>query len=89
MTTTSAEHDLKTLIQSFHPIIVVETLEEDRLRSQLGQVASDLDAPLFVWTATRGLARWPGLKGFTKTETALSALRHIETLTVDGIFCRS
>ena len=30
MTTGSAVHDLKTLILSFHPVIAIETVEEDR-----------------------------------------------------------
>ncbi len=33
MTTGSSIHDLKTLILSFHPLIVMETVEEERARS--------------------------------------------------------
>lgn len=51
----SCIHDLKTLILSFHPVIVMETVEEERVKSLLQAVAKELDLPLYEWTITQGL----------------------------------
>ncbi len=53
-------HDLKTLVLSRHPAIVVETPEEKRLDELLGAVARDLGLAQFAWTVTKGLVRLPG-----------------------------
>jgi PmbA protein len=43
-------HDIRSLVLSYHPVIVVETVEEDRVCSLLGTVADSLDMPLFEWS---------------------------------------
>ncbi len=45
------------LVRSRYPLIVVDTVEEDRLRELLGRTAIRLDLTLFNWTRTRGLVR--------------------------------
>ncbi|MFQ5515129.1 MAG: AAA family ATPase [Myxococcota bacterium] len=86
----SPSHELRTLIVSFHPLIAIETAEEDRVRSILRQAATELSMGLFEWSVTRGLRRTErgGVLGacMLKTEQPLGALRHIEGLTVEGIY---
>jgi len=55
-----AAHDLQALIQSRHPIITIDTVEEERVDNLLGIVASGLHMPLFTWTVTHGLQRAGG-----------------------------
>jgi hypothetical protein len=81
----SAVHELKTLVLSFHSLLAVETVEEDRVRSLLIEVASDLRLPFYEWSVTEGLRR---LRGATvdMTQDALTMLRHIERLDGDGVY---
>ena len=37
----SAAHELKTLVLSFHSLLTIETVEEERVRSLLIEVAND------------------------------------------------
>ena len=37
-------HDIKALVQSFHPLIVIETIEEKRARALLLAAAAHCDA---------------------------------------------
>ncbi len=80
-------HELKTLILSYHPAIAAETAEEPRLQSLLKTAAAELELPLFTWSIADGLARTPSKHALlASTNAPLLALRHIEDLTVDGIF---
>ena len=67
-TPSTSIHDIKTLILSFHPVVVIETVEEDRVISLLSQVAAQLSLPFFHWSITRGLVRFPGKTSLYKTE---------------------
>ncbi|MDP1570149.1 MAG: AAA family ATPase [Vicinamibacterales bacterium] len=80
-------HDIKTLVRSMHPLVVIETVEEERVDALLAAVARDLELPLFTWTITTGLAR----EGATTlpihgTADPLVLLKHLRSLTVRGIF---
>ena len=79
-------HDLKTLVRSMHPVVVVETAEEERLDELLRALAADLRLPLFTWTVTRGLQRIDGTGAIHGTADPRTLLRHLSTLTVAGIF---
>ena len=85
MSRASTVHELKTLISSYHPLLAIETVEEDRVRSLLIEVASELSLPLFEWSLASGISR---LRGVTidGTEDALAALKHIEQIGDDAIF---
>ena len=48
MAPADAANDLKALIQSRHPVITIDTVEEERVDNLLQTVAS---TPLFTWTA--------------------------------------
>src|SRR5712692_3694938 len=81
----SAVHELKTLVLSFHSLLAVETVEEERIRALLMEVATDLRLPFYEWSVTEGLRR---LRGATidMTQDALTALRHIDRLDGDAIY---
>ena len=79
-------HELKTLITSMHPVATVESAEEERLEELLRAVAAELRLPMFTWTVTRGLQRIDGQGMIHGTSNPLILLRHLATLTVEGIF---
>ncbi|HQR14797.1 MAG TPA: AAA family ATPase [Nitrospira sp.] len=80
-------HDLRTLIRSCHPLIVIETVEEDRVMTLLQSVAAQERMPLFEWSITRGLTRAEEGPGLSKlTATPLAVLQHLHGLTVEGMF---
>jgi hypothetical protein len=79
-------HDLKSLVLSFHSLIAVETVEEERVRALVAEVATDLRLPLFEWSVTSGFGRrhGPRVEG---TEDVLRALQHIDNVEqTDAIF---
>ncbi len=86
MIQSTSVHDLKTLILSFHPVIVIETVEEERVQSLLAAVADQVMQPLFEWSVTRGLKRASDHALIGQTADPLALLRHISGLTVTGIF---
>jgi hypothetical protein len=86
----SSLHDIKTLVSSFHPLIVIESSEEERVGSILSSAASQLRMTLFDWSVTRGLRRRdPQAQPqgrIVKTEHPLGALKHIEGMTLEAIY---
>ncbi|MEC4889079.1 MAG: AAA family ATPase [Nitrospira sp.] len=87
MALSTSVHDLRTLIRSFHPLIVIETVEEDRVSSLLQSVSAQERMPLFEWSITRGLTRQEDGPTLSKmTATPLALLQHVQGLTVEGIF---
>ncbi|HSN03830.1 MAG TPA: AAA family ATPase [Nitrospira sp.] len=87
MALSTSVHDLRTLIRSFHPLIVIETVEEDRIASLLQSVSAQERLPLFEWSITRGLTRQEEGPTLSKmTATPLALLQHLQGLTVEGIF---
>jgi MoxR-like ATPase len=81
-----AAHDLKALVQSRHPIVTIDTSEEERVDNLLRTVASELHMPLFTWTVTHGLQRVDGEGPVYGTTNPQMLVRHLATLTVQGIF---
>ena len=57
MALATSVHDLRTLIRSCHPLIVIETVEEERVLALLQSVAAQERMPLFEWSITKGLTR--------------------------------
>lgn len=80
-----AVHDLRSLVRSFHSLIAIETVEEDRVRAMLSEVAAELQLPLFEWSVASGFRRGHGLV-IGDTFEALAALRHIESMNGDAIY---
>jgi hypothetical protein len=82
----SVLHDLKTLVQSMHPVVTIESAEEERVENLLRALAADMRLPLFTWTITRGLQRVDGQGMIHGTADPLTLLRHLATLTVRAVF---
>jgi len=74
----TAVHDLKSLVQSFHSLIVIETVEEERVRALIAEVAGDLRLPLYEWSVSAGFNHLHG-SAVEGTQDALSMLKHIHT----------
>ncbi len=80
------KHDeLRLLINSRHPIITVETPEEERLESLLLDVATELGVPLYEWSVTTGLAKAHGAPLYN-TDNPEQALSNVALIQGDGIF---
>ncbi len=80
------KHDeLRLLINSRHPIITVETAEEERLEAMLLDVAAELSVPLYEWSVTTGLAKVHGAPMYN-TDNPDQALSNIALIQGDGIF---
>jgi SpoVK/Ycf46/Vps4 family AAA+-type ATPase len=79
-------HDLRTLILSFHPLIAIDTLEEQRARELLRAAARDLGMPLFEWTVTRGLYQDPDGRPIHGSTKPVTLLQHLGGLTLEAIF---
>jgi hypothetical protein len=87
MALATSVHDLRTLIRSSHPLIVIETVEEERVLALLQSVAAQERMPLFEWSITRGLTRHDEGQTINKmTATPLAVLQHLNGLTVEAIF---
>ena len=86
MSLSTSIHDIKTLILSFHPVIVMETVEEDRVFSLLRSTALELEMPLFEWSITQGLIRAPGVSSMYGTADPLSLLGTLEGMDTQSIF---
>ena len=79
-------HELKTLIASMHPVVTIDSLEEERVESLLRAVGAELKMPLFTWTVTKGLQRIDGQGQVHGTAAPLTLFRHLSLLSVEGIF---
>ncbi|MDA7922438.1 AAA family ATPase [Verrucomicrobiales bacterium] len=79
--------DLQLLIQSYHPLVVVETMEEGRVDSLLRSIGEGLGFPLFTWSATEGLRRdVDGVSLNRATMDARGGLQYIQQLGIEAIF---
>lgn len=79
-------HNIKVLILSHHPVVAIETIEEERVVSLLRGVAAETRLPLFEWSVTKGLHRSGEVNTIHGTNEPLGVLKHLETLTIEGIF---
>src|SRR5437588_379416 len=80
------KHDeLRLLIHSRHPIITVETPEEERLEGLLMDVATELGVPLYEWSVTTGLARAHGAPLYN-SDSPEQAVANIALIQGDAIF---
>jgi len=77
--------ELRLLINSRYPIITVETTEEGRLRELLAMIAAEMGVSFYVWTVTKGLAKFDGapIYGSDQPEQALGNIALIDG---DAIF---
>src|SRR5205814_2495359 len=77
--------ELLLLINSHHPILTIETPEEERAEQLILEVATQLGVPFFTWSVTTGLARFHGAPIYS-SETPEAALSNIAVVQGDGIF---
>ena len=75
MTTPSPLHDFKTLVLSFHSIIAIETVEEDRAAKLVRSAANELGIQVFDWTVTQGLVRLPATQSIHGTAEPLGLVK--------------
>ncbi|HEY9643803.1 MAG TPA: AAA family ATPase [Coleofasciculaceae cyanobacterium] len=52
--------EMQVLVLSFHPLIAIETVEEERVQTLLQESTRDMNLPLFEWSIAHGLIRSPG-----------------------------
>ncbi len=80
-------HDLRALVRSCHPLIVIETVEEERVLTLLSSVAGQERVPIYEWSVTRGLTKLEdGRTASRMTAAPLAVLQHLSSLTVEAIF---
>lgn len=79
-------HDLKTLVLSFHSVIAMETVEEERAAQLLKTVSAELGLTLYSWSITQGLVRHETPQAtIPRTHQPMGLLQHLATLD-KGIF---
>jgi len=94
--------DLQTLVLSCHPLIVIETIEEERVAALLSQTAQDMQMPMMEWSIAQGLSRTSGTfrapwdDGYAKSGNRASTfentvepqdmLRHIGEMQTQAIY---
>jgi ATPase family associated with various cellular activities (AAA) len=77
--------ELRLLVNSRHPIITVETPEEERLEQLLLDTAAELTVPLYTWSVTSGLAKAHGTAIYN-TDNPEQAVANIALIQGDAIF---
>lgn len=81
-------HDLRLLIESHIPIIVIETWEEQRALALLSKLGIQLALPVFAWSVTDGLRRIDYDHSNAQRTTAEpdAALKHIRSAATAGLY---
>jgi hypothetical protein len=79
-------HEIRSLLTSRHPLIVVESVEEERAVGLLSEAAEQAGLQLFEWSVTTGLRRKDQRHAFHRTDDPLTLLKHIGGLTVEGAY---
>ena len=86
MSLSTSIHDIKTLVLSFHGVIAIETVEENRVLSLLQSTALELRMPFFEWSITRGLVRVPGTTSMYGTGEPMNLLSSLQEMDTQAIF---
>jgi ATP-dependent 26S proteasome regulatory subunit len=82
---TNKQDELRLLVNSRHPIITIETPEEERAEQLLLDVAAELAVPLYTWSVTSGLAKAHGAPIYN-TDSPEQALANVALIQGDAIF---
>lgn len=80
------ERDLKVLLRSRIPLVVIETFEENAALGVLEKTANLLDVPLFVWNVVEGLRRRGRNDAFPETREPPGLLRHMDSTPQNGLY---
>lgn len=101
MALSNRAREIQTLVQSFHPLIVIETVEEERVQALLQEATQDMNMAMFEWSAPQGLARSPGGNSpwsqeyappgtlqtlDDRTQDPLELLRYIQSMNLRAVF---
>jgi MoxR-like ATPase len=86
MTAASGVDDFKTLILSYHPVIAIDTVEEERVEALLEAVATELKLPLMEWSVTSGLKRHGEQLAVYGTADPRQVLSHIAESRIDATY---
>ena len=79
--------ELEILIRAYHPLLLVDTVEDDRLHVLLEHAAEHTGLPLFSWTQIGGLRRELPEPGQTpESNTPQKVLAFIERSNLEAIF---
>jgi ATP-dependent Zn protease len=80
--------ELALLIRARHPLIVIETVEEDRARDFVMRACEKLDVLKFRWSITNGLQRTRphNDNAMTDTENPRKALAHLFNSDQPGVY---
>jgi hypothetical protein len=81
-----ATDELTLLIQSRHPLVVVECDDEARLLTELTASCGMLGLPLFTWTVTEGIRRHGAQSPVYETCDPAKALVHIEAAGMPAVY---
>lgn len=54
----SVQH-FQTLVMSFHPVIIIDTVEEERVQGLIRAACGDMQMAVFEWSIAQGLMRSP------------------------------
>ncbi len=85
----AAMHELRTLVQSFHSVVSIETPEEERVVTLVRAAGVDLFIPVHEWTLTTGLrnvASRETVTGTSDPKRMLAHLRGIENSVIVTLF---
>jgi ATPase family associated with various cellular activities (AAA) len=81
----SKRDELRLLVNSHHPIITIETPEEERVEQVLLEVAAELAVPLYTWSVTAGLAKAHGAPIYN-TDNPEQAVANVALIQGDAVF---
>ena len=82
----SEQEELRLLLRSRFPVIVVETAEEQRFLQLAENLANLDDKTLFTWSVVRGLSSNRAGSSISNTKELLDAMRHIVGDARGGIY---
>src|SRR5918996_5492240 len=82
-------HDLELLIKSRYGLIIIDSVEEERIETLLRLVADRLSLVLFHWSRTRGLRKNGNENAVYGTTDPEQALSHIASSTLPAIYYMS
>ncbi|MEA2125589.1 MAG: hypothetical protein QOI80_2371 [Solirubrobacteraceae bacterium] len=79
-------HDLRTLVLSRYPCILIDTAEEERASLLITAVATQVHLPLYDWTVTKGLGPVGHPGGLAGSNTPLGGLANLGDVRQDALF---
>jgi len=81
-------HELSVLIEAHHPLLLIESIEDDRVHALIGHLADRMRMPLLMWSPTTGLVRQDtdSAGPAPDTETPAKVLAFLETADREALY---